>query len=87
MLKRPRTELSWRISLDTLKDGGFFRPIEVVIRSGSTYSGDWVVQRVNSRADFKRIIGRDPKGEAYGIGILVDQGMEVEFREIIALRQ
>lgn len=71
----------------TIKDGGFFMPTEVVIRSGSIDSGDWVIQRVNARADFKRIIGRDPKGEAYGIGMLIDPGMEVEFGEIIAVRE
>ena len=71
----------------TIKDGGFFMPTEVVIRSGSTDSNAWVVQRVNARTDFKKIIGRDPKGEAYGIGMLVDPGMEVEFGEIIAVRE
>ncbi len=79
----------WSLDLaeGTVKDGGFFMPTEVVIRSGSTDSDAWVVQRVNARADFKRIIGRDPKGEAYGIGILIDPGMEVEFGEIIAVRE
>jgi hypothetical protein len=73
-------------AVGTIKDGGFFRPMEVVVRSGSNESGDWAIQRVNARADFRQFIGRIPKGRAYGIGILVDPGMDVEFGEIVAIK-
>ena len=71
----------------TVKNGGFFSPTEVVIQSGPADSNDWIVQRLNARADFKKFLGRDPKDEAYGVGILVDPGMQIDFGEIIALRE
>jgi hypothetical protein len=71
----------------TIKDGGFFRPTEIVVQGGNASPGEWKVERVNALADFKKIAGRDPKGEAYGIGILVDPGVEAEFGKIIALKE
>ncbi|MBI3995210.1 MAG: DUF3047 domain-containing protein [Nitrospirae bacterium] len=68
-----------------LKEGGMFRPAERVIRSGQMDSSDWIVERVDARADFQKISGRDPRGEAYGIGLMVDPGIEAEIGEIIAL--
>ena len=68
-----------------LKEGGMFRPAERVIRGGRTDSNDWIVERVDARADHQKIAGRDPRGEAYGIGLLVDPGIEAEIGEIIAL--
>lgn len=62
----------------TVTDGGFFRPTELVVRSGAAPAGEWIVQRINALEDFRQLHGRDPKGEAYGIGFLVDPGMEVE---------
>lgn len=71
----------------TVKDGGFFRPMEVVIHSGPADSDGWIIERVNVRADFQQLIGREPRGEAYGIGLLADPGMIVEIGEIVALRE
>ena len=73
--------------IGTVKNGGVFSPTEVVIQSGPADSNDWIVQRLNARADFKKLLGRDPKDEAYGVGILVDTGMEVDFAKITALRE
>ena len=71
----------------TIKKGGVFSPTEVVIQSGPADSNDWTVQRLNARTDFKQFLGRDPKDEAYGIGILVDTGMQIDFAKITALRE
>ncbi len=68
-----------------LKEGGMFRPAERVIRSGRPDSNGWVVERVDALADFRKIAGRGPRGEAYGIGLLVDPGVEAEIGEILAL--
>lgn len=70
-----------------VREGGLFRPSERVIQSGSLESGDWVVERVDARADFRKISGRDPRGKAYGIGILVDPGIEAEIGEIAAMKE
>ena len=79
----------WSSDLEkgTVKKGGIFSPTEVVIKSGAADSNDWIVQRLNAWSDFKKFLGRDPKDEAYGIGILVDPGMQIDFAEIIALRE
>jgi hypothetical protein len=74
-------------AIGTVKDGGFFRPTEIVIRSGNHKSDHWIVERVDALADFQRIMGRDPKGGAYGIGFLADPGVEVEIGPIVALKR
>ncbi len=71
----------------TVKKGGVFSPTEVVIQSGPADSNDWIVQRVNARADFIKFLGSAPKDAAYGVGILVDSGMQVDFAGIFALRE
>lgn len=67
----------------TVVEGGFFRPMELVIRSGAP-TDDWQSERIDVRADFERLIGRAPKGAAYGIGLLADPGVAVEIGEIVA---
>jgi hypothetical protein len=71
----------------TVKKGGFFRPVEVVVRSGDGTTEEWVGQRIRARSDFERLIGRTPKGEAYGIGLMVDSGVEAEIGEITAVSE
>lgn len=73
------------LPVGTVKDGGFFRPTERVVRSGSAPNGEWAVERVNALEEFRQIHGRDPRGEAYGIGFLVDPGMEVEIGPVTAV--
>lgn len=68
----------------SVKKGGFFRPTEMVLQGGSAGSEAWTGQTINARKDFESIIGREPREKAYGIGILVDPGVEAEFGEIIA---
>ena len=68
-------------------EGGFFSPTDVVIRSRSTPSDNWITEKIDALADFQRITGRDPAGAAYGIGILVDPGVVVEIGEIDALKE
>jgi hypothetical protein len=68
-----------------LKEGGLFSPAERVVRSGPSNSNDWIVERVDALADFRKIAGRDPHGEAYGIGLLADPGIEAEIGEIVAM--
>lgn len=70
----------------TVKEGGFFRPTEVIKRSGPSDSNDWIVERVNARADFHQLLGREPREQAYGIGLLTEAGMVVEIGEIVALK-
>ena len=70
-----------------VQEGGLFRPSERVIQSGGSGSGEWIIERVDARADFRAISGRDPRGEAYGIGILVDPGIEAEIGEIVAMKE
>ena len=65
-----------------VKGGGFFRPVERVIRTGSADSGEWMTERIDALADFQEMAGRDPKDLAYGIGILVESGIEAEFGPI-----
>ena len=70
-----------------VKEGGFFRPVEIVVQSGDaspTPPDGWIVERVDARADFERFMGRAPRGAAYGIGLLADAGMIVDVGEIAA---
>lgn len=80
---------SWSKNKDvgTIKEGGFFRPNELVVQSGKKDPKQWITQRIPALSDFQKFIGRDPKGDAYGIGFLVDQGIEVEIGEIYGLKE
>ncbi|MEW6323832.1 MAG: DUF3047 domain-containing protein [Nitrospirota bacterium] len=69
----------------TVTEGGFFRPIDIVVQSGAVdQPNEWIAERIDARADFERLIGRAPKGAAYGIGLLADPGVVVEIGEITA---
>jgi hypothetical protein len=70
-----------------VKGGGFFKPTEVVLRSETTVSDEWIMERIDALADFRNLIGRDPRGKTYGIGILMDPGVVVEIDEIVALKE
>ena len=67
------------------KDGGFFRPTEVVIRSGKEKSGEWRTEKINALESFREVFQSDPDQEAVGIGLLVSTGVEVDISTIIAL--
>ena len=77
----------WSRSLpvDTVIEGGFFRPAEVVIRSGPDDPGEWVTEEIDTLKSFRWIYETDPDSEAYGIGLLVSPGVEMEISEIMAL--
>ena len=70
-----------------VRGGGFFRATEIVIRGGADSSQDWVTERVDATGDFIEMAGHEPKGTAYGVGFLVDPGVEVEIRSISAVRK
>ena len=75
------------LPVGTEKSGGFFSPSEVVIRSGMESPGEWVTEEINVLEDFRRIYQGDPNQEAYGVGFLVDLGIEMEITEIKAIPQ
>jgi hypothetical protein len=76
----------WSRSLpvDTVIEGGFFRPSEVVIRSGLSDAGEWVTEEIDVLKGFRFIHETDPDPEAYGIGLLVSPGVEMEISRIVA---
>ena len=73
--------------VDAESEGGMFRPAEVTVRTGATEGDGWVTDRVNAWTDFQKLSGREPRGTAYGIGILADPGIEVEIGEVRAVRE
>ncbi|HEX9758769.1 MAG TPA: DUF3047 domain-containing protein [Nitrospiria bacterium] len=78
---------SQKRAVGSMKQGGFFRPTEVVLQNGPPDPEIWVTQRINAVEDFQKIIGRKPKGEAYGVGFLVDPGVEAEIGKMIGLKE
>lgn len=81
------TKYVWSRDLEVghRRGGGFFRPHEVVIRSGLSESGRWVVARLDALESFRHLHGRDPSREAVGVGLLVSPGVVMEISEISAL--
>ena len=73
------------LPIGTEKEGGFFSPHEVVIRTGLDTPGEWVSEEINALESFRFIHGSDPDPEAYGIGLLVSPGVKMEISEIVAL--
>ena len=67
------------------REGGFFSPHTVVIRSGPSGPGKWITSRLNALESFRYFHGRDPSQETVGIGLLVSTGVEMEISEITAL--
>ncbi len=60
-------------------DGGFFRPAEVIIRSGKQPVGEWIEEEVNAYEDFKQIHQHEPAPQAWGISLLGGPGVEIDF--------
>ncbi len=60
-------------------DGGFFRPAEVIIRSGRQPVGEWIEEEVNAYEDFKQIHQHEPAPQAWGISLLGGPGVEIDF--------
>ncbi|MBI5197741.1 MAG: DUF3047 domain-containing protein, partial [Nitrospirae bacterium] len=66
--------------------GGFFKATEVIVQSGVPESPGWTRARIDALRDFRWLFDREPDSQAYGIGIIVDPGLEVDFSEIHALK-
>ena len=60
-------------------DGGFFRPAEIVVRSGNQPVGEWIEEKVNVYKDFKQIHEHEPAAQAWGISLLGGPGVEIDF--------
>lgn len=67
--------------------GGFFRPAQVVLRTGAEKQGEWLDERVNAYEDFKRIHNHEPAAQAWGISLVTSAGVEVDFARIALTRQ
>lgn len=66
-------------SKGTISDGGFFRPAEVVVRSGRQPLGEWVEETVNVYEEFKEIHQHEPADHAWGISLQSGSGVEIDF--------
>ena len=75
------TKYVWSLKREkgTVTEGGFFRPTEVVIRSGSESIGEWVEEQVNVYEDFRQIHEHEPAPKAWGISLLGGPGVEIDF--------
>jgi hypothetical protein len=69
----------------TLTEGGMFSGSEIVVQSGTGAVGQWVEERVNVYADFKRIHQHEPAPKAWGISIIAGPGVEIDFGPMTAL--
>lgn len=80
------TKYSWSLTrpVGSTTDGGFFGASEIVLRSGAEPLGEWVEERVNAYADFKRLHDHEPAPEAWGISILAGPGVEIDFGPLTA---
>ena len=76
---------SYDLPVGRKKDGGFFRPTELVIRSGEEKPGVWMSEKINVLESFREVFQSDPNQEAVGVGFLVSTGIEVDISSIIAL--
>jgi len=74
-------------AVESESKGGLFRPAELIVRNGAADGDGWITERVNARTDFRKVAGREPRGAAYGIGILADPGIEIEIGEVRAVRE
>lgn len=73
------------LPVGTEHEGGAFTPPVVVIRSGRDAPGEWMTEEVNVVENYRRIRRTDPDHEAYGVGLLVSSGVEMEISEIVAV--
>jgi len=78
------TKYIWSVnkSKGTISEGGFFRPAEVVVRSGQAPLGEWIEEEVNAYEDFKDIHEHEPAEHAWGISLQSGPGVEVDFGSI-----
>lgn len=76
---------SYKLPVGSKIDGGFFRPTQVVIRSGKEKPGEWITEKINVLESFREVYESDPDQEAVGVGFLVSTGIEVDISSIIAL--
>ena len=83
------TKYLWSPNLPkgTIVEGGLFRPTQLVLRSGSEKTREWVEERVNAYEDFKRIHKHEPASQAWGISLVAGPGVEIDFGPIAAARQ
>ena len=83
------TKYLWSPNLPkgTVVEGGFFRPTQMVLRSGTERIGEWVEERVNAYEDFKRIHKHEPAPQAWGISLVAGPGVEIDFGPIATARQ
>lgn len=68
----------------TVTEGGLFGASAIVLRPGLHPMDEWVEERVDAYADFKRIHGHNPAERAWGISLLGGPGVEVDFGTIAA---
>src|SRR5262245_43021889 len=68
----------------TLTEGGMFSGSEIVVQSGTKYTGQWFEERVNVYDDFKRIHQHEPAPKAWGISIIAGPGVEIDFGPLVA---
>jgi hypothetical protein len=71
--------------LGTEHEGGTFSPPIVVIESGRDQPGRWIDESVNVFENYRRLRGSDPDHKAYGVGLVVSPGVEMEISEILAV--
>ena len=75
------TKYVWSATLPvgSIKEGGMFSSTEIVIRSGTESTGEWVEERVNVYEDFLKIHNHEPAALAWGISLLGGSAVEIDF--------
>ncbi len=63
-------------------EGGLFGASEIVVQTGPQPVGEWIHERVNAYADFKRLHRHEPAEEAWGVSLLAGPGVEIDFGPI-----
>src|SRR3989441_8555734 len=75
------TKYTWASTgtVGSIKEGGLFGAVEVVIRSGPQPMGQWVEERVNAYTDFLKIHNHEPAPTAWGVSLVTGPGVAVGF--------
>jgi hypothetical protein len=83
------TKYIWSPNLakETVVEGGFFRPAQIVLRNNQDKVGEWIEERVNAYEDFKRIHNHEPAPQAWGISLVTGPGIELDFGGIKLAKQ
>ena len=78
------TKYAWYPSgtVGALKEGGMFSGSEIVVRTGAQPIGQWVEERVNAYSDFLKIHKHEPAPQAWGISLVTEPGIELDFGSI-----